>query len=131
MRMRILLTGCAIAVGLVFASEASAQVPAGNHWLCRKVKDYQFPAKHVPVIGITTSDVVGNDTCETKKAFLFCSPASKNGGPVPDPSLGYCCYKAKCTQKPAVLIDVVDQFNPLQLETKKPFLLCNPCSHIP
>jgi len=131
MRMRVFLTGCAIAVGLAFASQASAQVPVGNHYLCRKVKDNQVPAKHVPQTGITVADVVGLDVCETKKAFLFCAPTSKNGGPVPNPALGYCCYKAKCTQKPAVLIDVTDQFNGLQLETKKPFLLCNPCSHTP
>jgi hypothetical protein len=27
--------------------------------------------------------------------------------------------------------DITDQFGPLRLQTKKPFLLCNPCSKAP
>jgi hypothetical protein len=131
MRGKILLAGCAVAFAFGLASEASAQIPAGNHYLCRKVKDEGIPAKHVKMSGITTVDQVGADTCETKKAFLLCNPVDKNGSGILNAALHYVCYKTKCGQKPAVSYSVTDQFNPLQLQTKKPFLLCNPASKAP
>jgi hypothetical protein len=133
MRGKILLTGCAMALALGFASQAAAQVPLGNHYLCRKVKDLGIPAKHVKQLGIVVQDQIGIDSCDTKKPFLLCSPlAIKNGPvPVPDPNLHYVCYKTTCAQKPAVNFDVTDQFNPLRLQTKKPFLLCNPAIKTP
>lgn len=130
MRGKILLTGCAMTLALAFVGEASAQVPAGNHFLCRKVKDRQDPAKFVSVPGIAVTDQIGSDTCEAKKPFLLCSPLLAKNGPIvpPSPALHYVCYKAKCGQKPAVAFDTTDQFGPVGLETKKPFLLCNPAS---
>ncbi len=119
------------AVGIaVWAVSAHAQVLNNNHYLCRKVKDLQVPAKFVATT-VTTVDQVGPDSCSLKKVFLLCNPVNKNGGPIFDPALHYCCYKAKCGQKPAVSFDITDQFGPLRLQTKKPFLLCNPCTKVP
>lgn len=122
-----------MALAFGFASQAAAQVPAGNHFLCRKVKDLGVPAKHVKQIGIAVADQIGVDSCDTKKPFLLCSPLTAKNGPVavPSPLLHYVCYKTKCGQKPAVSFDVTDQFNGLRLQTKKPFLLCNPSSKTP
>jgi hypothetical protein len=110
MKVRVLLGACALAVAFAFVGEASAQVPAGNHYLCRKVKDRQDPAKFVSVPGIAVTDQIGNDTCEAKKPFLLCSPLTAKGGPVavPNPLLHYTCYKAKCGLKPAVAFDTTD-----------------------
>jgi hypothetical protein len=128
---RIVLASCAVTFAVALAGAASAQIPNANHYLCRKVKDQKVPAKFVPQLGVTVVDQVGIDTGEAKKPFLLCNPTSKNGGVIVDPSLHYCCYKFKSSLKPAVVFDVTDQFGPLRLETKKPFLLCNPCSKAP
>ena len=128
MKAKVFLAGCAAIIALTVAGEASAQ---NNHYLCRKVKDLGIPAKHVKLAGITVIDQVGIDICETKKPFLLCNPADKNGSGIVNPLLHYVCYKTKCTQKPAVNFDITDQFNVLRLQTKKPFLLCNPAVKAP
>jgi hypothetical protein len=99
-----------------------------NHYLCRQVKDLKVPAKFASVAGISVVDQTSGDTCEAKKPFLLCNPVNKNGGGIPNPNLHYCCYKAKCTQKPAVSYAVTDQFWSGTIATKKPKFLCNPCS---
>lgn len=112
---------------VAYASTASAQ----NHYLCRQVKDLKVPAKFAAVAGISVIDQTAGDTCEAKKPFLLCDPVDKNGGGVADPSLHYCCYKLKCTAKPAVNYDVTDQFWSGRISTKKPKFLCNPCQKAP
>ena len=112
--------------------EACAITALGpDHFLCRQVKDLKVPAKFVAEAGITVTDQTGNDTCEAKKPFLLCDPVVKNGGPVNDPSLHYCCYKLKCGLKPAVSYDITDQFWNGRISTKKPKFLCNPCTTAP
>jgi len=120
----------ATALLAVGATSAVAQVPVGNHYLCHKVSDLKVPAKFVSQ-NITVADQILAGTGTALKPFLLCNPMSKNGGPIIDPSLHYCCYKFKSTQKVKVDFDVTDQFGPLRLETKKPFLECNPCSKAP
>ena len=108
---------------VAYVSTASAQ----NHYLCRQVKDLKTPAKFVAVAGVTVVDQTGADTCELKKPFLLCDPVDKNGGGVSDPTAHLCCYKAKCTAKPAVNYQITDQFGTITVSTKKPKFLCNPC----
>lgn len=129
MRVKVLLTGCAIAVALAFATTASAQVPAGNHYVCHKVKDLKVPAKFVSNTS-TAVDQVANHSLSIKKPFLLCNPAVKNGNPIVNAALHYVCYKAK-GGKFAVSYDITDQYGPLRLQTKKPFLVCNPASKVP
>ena len=112
---------------LLTAPSASAQILNKNHYLCRKVKDLKIPAKFVDQT-VTTADEVGADTCDLKKLFLLCSPTSKNGSLIDDGALHYCCYKSKCGTKTAVNFSLTDQFGTLTVQTKKPFLLCNPCT---
>ena len=116
---------------LAWSATSLAQVPVGNHYLCHKVGDNKVPAKFVSQTGLNVVDQVGAFTIEAKKPFLLCDPANKNGSPIVDPLLHYCCYKAKSATKVKANFDVTDQFGPLQLGTKKPFLLCNPCSKLP
>jgi hypothetical protein len=124
------LWGVAVVAVVAWASSAAAQ-PLGNHYLCHKVKDLKQPAKFAAVTAVTVVDAVGNFTCDAKKPFYLCNPASKNGSPVIDPDLAYCCYKSKCNPKKVkVSFDITDQFGGLRLQTKKPFLICNPCSEV-
>jgi cysteine-rich repeat protein len=99
-----------------------------NNFLCRQIRDLHVPARFTAETGITVVDQTGSDTCEAKKPFLLCDPADTNGGGVPNPALHYCCYKLKCTLKPAVNYDVTDQFWSGRISTKKPKFLCNPCT---
>jgi len=125
---------CAAAV-LAFAmwsSSALGQIPVGNHYLCHKTRDVKVPAKFVSQTGVPIVDQVGNFSCDVKKPFLLCNPAQKNGSPIVDANLHYCCYKVKCTpNKIPTQFDVTDQYGPLRLETGKAFHLCNPCSKVP
>jgi len=114
-----------------FASAGSAQVLNNNHYLCHKVKDLKTPAKFAAQTGVTVVDQTLATTVDIKKPYLLCNPVSKNGGPINDPALHYCCYKAKAASKASANYDITDQFGPLRLETKKPFLLCNPCTKAP
>lgn len=131
MRGKILLASAVALVGFALTTTpASAQVPVGNHYVCHKVKDLKFPAKFVSNT-TTATDQVGVHALSVKKPFLLCNPAQKMGGPVPpNPALHYVCYKAKAG-KAKIAYDVTDQFGGLRLETKKPFLLCNPSSKVP
>lgn len=105
--------------------------PGSNHYLCRQVKDLKVPAKFAGVTGITIVDQTGADSCDAKKPFLLCDPVNKNGGGIPNPALHYCCYKLKCSLKPAVNYEVTDQFWSGTISTKKPKFLCNPCQKAP
>jgi hypothetical protein len=130
MRRTLRLLGVTVAVLLGLSAGASAQVPVGNHYQCHKVKDLKVPAKFVPFVGVTAFDQTGAFIGEAKKPFLLCNPANKNGSLIVDPALHYCCYKWKTTAKVKASYDVTDQFGAMRLETKKPFLLCNPCSKV-
>jgi hypothetical protein len=116
---------------LAWSSASFAQVPVGNHYLCHKVKDLKVPAKFVSQVGVSAVDQTGAFNVEVKKPYLLCNPDNKNGSPIVDASLHYCCYKVKSTTKVKADYDITDQFGPLRLQTKKPFLQCNPCSKAP
>jgi hypothetical protein len=112
-------------------SAGFAQVPVANHYLCHKVKDLKVPSKFGQQLGVYAVDQVGNFTGDVKKPYLLCNPAFKNGSPIVDANLHYCCYKFKSKTKVKANFDVTDQFGTLRLGTKKPFLVCNPCSKAP
>ena len=131
MRTALKVLGLGAVTLLAWSATSLAQVPTGNHYLCHKVGDNKVPAKFVAQTGINAVDPVGAFTVDLKKPFLLCQPTSKNGSPIVDALLNYCCYKAKAATKVKANFDITDQFGPLQLGTKKPFLLCNPCSVLP
>ena len=83
------------------------------------------------VVGLSAVDQVGNFTVEAKKPYLLCNPTNKNGSLIVDAALHYCCYKVKSATKVKANYDITDQFGALRLQTKKPFLLCNPCTKAP
>jgi len=131
MRNALKVLGLGVVTLLALSSASLAQVPVGNHYLCHKVGDNKVPAKFVPVVGVSAVDPVGAFTVDLKKPFLLCQPTAKNGSPIINPLLNYCCYKAKSATKVKANFNITDQFGALQLGTKKPFLLCNPCSVAP
>jgi len=130
--MKRVLGLCAASALLIagLASVGSAQVLNNNHYLCHKVKDLKVPAKFVATNANVVDQTIST-TVALKKPYLLCNPVSKNGGPIFDPTLHYCCYKAKAASKVKANYDITDQFGPLRLGTKKPFLLCNPCTKAP
>src|SRR3954453_10234865 len=104
---RILGLVIAGAVMFGFASVSSAQVLNNNHYLCHKVKDLKVPAKFA-ALSATVVDQTISTTVDIKKPYLLCNPVSKNGGPINDPALHYCCYKAKSAAKAAANYDITD-----------------------
>jgi hypothetical protein len=120
-----------VTAGLVLIGYASVAPAQLDHYVCRQVKDLKIPAKFVAQPGIAVADQTAADTCDVKKLYMLCDPASKNGGPVNDLSAHLCCYKMTCSQKPAVNYQITDQFGTLTLQTKKPKFLCNPCTKAP
>ena len=121
----LLLAGSVLLLG-AWAGSASAQQ---NNYTCYKVKDLKTPAKFVAQTAFSV-DQTAALALEVKKAYLLCDPSSINGGPITDPTLHYVCYKAK-GNKVSVNYDTTDMFGPLRLQTKKPFLLCNPATKLP
>src|SRR4051794_26008934 len=98
-----LVIGAAVVFG--FSPVSSAQVLNNNHYLCHKVKDLKVPAKFVGQTGVSAEDQTGTFPVDRKKPYLLCNPVSKNGGLINDPSLHYCCYKAKSSTKVAANYD--------------------------
>ncbi len=112
-----------IAVSVYFA------FPTPEHFKCYKAKDLKNP-KFSPV-NVLLNDQFGiNDgTFEVKKPFLACNPADKNGEGIYNFLDHLTCYKIKGpklekTDRPQVR--VVNQLGTIDLEAKKPFLLCVP-----
>jgi hypothetical protein len=126
MKVRFLLIGLAVAVGFAMASSASAQV---NHYGCYQVKDLKIPAKLASKQSgsySTQNDAGLYAKCKLK---FLCMPLSKDGSPVPDPGLHYCCHQCKGF-KGAINYDVSDQFVTGRVQAKKLKFLCNPCSKV-
>jgi hypothetical protein len=129
MRAKIFITclGLAVAAWLMAPTTASAQA---NHYACYQVKDLKVPAKLVKGQSGTHSDQVNTAPFEKCKLKYLCTPTSKNGGPVPDPSLHYLCHQCKGLKVP-VAFDVTDQYISGRVETKKLRLICNPAQKTP
>lgn len=72
-----------------------------------------------------------NETCEIVKPKLICNPVSKDGSPIADPALHYCCYQTKCAPTVKALYDIEDQFSTLRFQTKKPRFFCTACTKVP
>jgi hypothetical protein len=110
----------------VWVSQAAAFVPANeNHYVCHQVKDLKTP-KFVTV----TNSWIDQDSgsfCDAKKPYLLCDPASKDSGPIPDLTLHYCCYLAKCAFNATATHFISDQFGVHQVGEKKNKFVCNPC----
>lgn len=118
MRAKLLLTVAAAALGLVLAS---SQAQALDHFKCYKAKKDVTPFP--PTVSLL--DQFSATTAEVKKAFLWCNPVSKNGGPVANPNDHLLCYKIKA-DKLEVNLQTTNQFGVSTLTAKKAFLLCVP-----
>jgi len=98
--------------------------PNIDHFKCYKIKKDMlatFPAT------VTDVDQFGTATDEIKKAFLWCNPATTNGGPILDGADHLLCYKIKGDQfEPNPHLSTTNQFGTSTLFAKKPFLLCVP-----
>jgi len=129
MLKKLVLAAAAIAfVG--WATSATAQVPVANHYGCYQVKDLKVPAKF-PNTGMYAVPTQVSPEVATKcKPKFLCMPSAKEGNPVIDPALHYMCYQCKGS-KIKVGYQVTDQFGPIQVETKKFKLICNPSVKVP
>jgi hypothetical protein len=123
MKVRVLLTSLALAVGFMVASSASAQ---DNHYACYQAKDLKTPKLASKQTG-SFADSVAAGTFEKCKLKYVCVPTDKNGSGIPDPSLNYCCHQCKGF-KGAVNVGVSDQFINGNVQLKKLKFICNPCS---
>jgi subtilisin family serine protease len=114
-----------IDAGAAFLSLA----PVIDSFKCYLAKDRKSP-KFVPTT-VALGDQLGlNDgTFAVKKPHLLCNPAEQNGLPVDHPAPHLVCYKIKGPKiskgdRPSV--EAEDAFGTVQLQLKKPFLLCVP-----
>ena len=118
-----LLTGFALLLST--AAPASAAL---DHFKCYKAKDLQNP-KFVPTTVSLVDQFANDGNFEVKKPFLFCNPTDKNGEGINNETDHLTCHKIKgpkLDRNDRPHVQVTDQFGTLQLEAKKPFLLCVP-----
>jgi hypothetical protein len=74
-------------------------------------------------------DQSGPDLIDVKKPSLLCTPVDKAGEGIIDLNAHLCCYTIKGTKlNPSVDVEIDDQFGTLELNVKKPKLICLPCS---
>jgi len=119
--------GLAVATWLMAPTVASAQV---DHYACYQVKDLKMPDKLVKNQAGTHSDAVTSGTFEKCKLKFLCSPTSKDGSVVNNPSADLLCHQCKGF-KGAVAYDISDQFVNGRVETKKLKFICNPGTKTP
>jgi hypothetical protein len=119
MKVRFLVAACAIAIGLAFASQASA---LDQHYKCYKVKKDVTPFP--PSVNLVDS-IGGAVSAEVKKAFLYCNPVSKNGSLISDAAGGAIGYKIKADKQEAA-VSTTNQFGASSLFAKKAFILLVP-----
>ena len=113
MRVKILVTTCAIAIAVAFAGKASAQ----NDYTCYKIKkdSVAFPPT------FNASDQFGTNNVELKKGFLMCNPIPGS----PNPTNHLLCYKAKGAKlDPPPHVSMTNDFGNSTLFAKKTFLVC-------
>jgi len=100
-----------------------------DHFKCYKAKDLKNPKFASTTVSLSDQFGVNDGAFDVKKPFLFCNPADKNGEGIANPVDHLACYKVKGPKlekgdRPTVEVD--NQLGVLQLEVKKPFLLCVP-----
>jgi hypothetical protein len=120
---------CAAGFEQPATSQASCLEIAGTGDMkCWKAKDLKNP-KFVKIEGQQLDDQFANQNVDLKRPFLFCSPADTGSGSG-DSEFHQCCYKIKGDKlNPPAQVETVGTLgNTLQLEVKKPFLLCEPCT---
>jgi hypothetical protein len=114
-----------------FEVEVEGLPPPLDHFKCYKAKDLKQPKFVSNTVALTDQFGVNDGLFEMKKPFLFCTPVSKNGEAISNLTDHLTCYKIKgpklenAERQP---VEVSNQFGSLQLEVKKPFLLCVPSS---
>ena len=118
MRAKIFLTMAMAAFGLALAS---SQAQALDHFKCYKAKKDVTPFPSM----VSLVDQFSSVNAEVKKAFLWCNPVSKNGGPIANPNDHLLCYKIKA-DKQEIALQTTNQFGVSTLTAKKAFLLCVP-----
>jgi hypothetical protein len=99
-----------------------------DNFKCYKARDLKQPKFNGAIVDL--DDQFVNDTgVEVKKPFLICNPTNVNGGGINNPSDHLSCHKVKADKlSPPAKVTATDMFGSIDLELKKPFVLCLPSS---
>jgi len=97
-----------------------------NHYACYQVKHKLTKGQ----TGTLSNDVEVAGAFQKCKLKHLCVPTAKNGDPIQNPDLNYCCHQCK-GGKPAVAYTITDQFVTGAITTKKLKYVCNPCQKAP
>lgn len=103
--------------------------PALDDYKCYKSKDLRNPRfSQLPDQSVV--DEFSDGTADVKKPALVCVPAEvPMGSGLIDPGAYQCCYKVSASKlDPAVELSTTDGFGSLEIEIKKPALVCRPCA---
>lgn len=102
--------------------------PMRDAYKCYKARDLRNP-RFARIQGQSIVDQFATGTGDVKAPALVCIPAEVPAGAgLVNPTAYQCCYKLSAPKlDPAVDLSIVDGFGPLDLEIKKPALVCRPC----
>lgn len=127
MRVKLFVSGVALAVAAWLIAPTAAVAQANDHYACYQVKA-SGAAKVKPKPSGNISDQVSSGSFSGCKLKILCVPTSKNGGPVNDPTLHYCGWQCKGF-KGSAPYTVTDQFTlGGGAEAKKLKFILNKCT---
>jgi hypothetical protein len=115
----------------VGAYEAGAQLPPPepDAFKCYTPRDLRSP-KFVPTsVSLTDQFGINDGTFDVMKPSLVCAPVEIDGGTIGNPAGHLLCYRIKGPEIPAASrpqVQTADQLGTLQVEVKKPSMLCVP-----
>ena len=122
------VTGAATTTTVPTTTTTTLPAPTLDDYKCYKAKDLHNP-RFTPIPGQSIGDQFATDSGDVKKPAFVCIPAEvPSGAGLMNPTAYQCCYKLSAPKlDPGVDLSIVDGFGSLDLEIKKPSLVCRPC----
>ncbi len=118
----------AVALALCFGAPSPAAAEFNlDSYKCYKAKDLKQPKFLATTVDLADQFAGATGTYTVKKPFLFCNPVNKDGGGILNATDHLTCYKIKGPKFDGPNVQVTNDLGPaLQLDVRKPFLLCVP-----
>lgn len=100
-------------------------LPGNQHYKCYRISKAAFSP-----INVTAQDQFGTRTLTLKKIISLCTPVSKNGSNIQDPTRHLLCYQVKPATRAPSPIYVTNQFGSQTMKANREGAFCVPSTKI-